>query len=235
MSYFAFKQFRVYHDRCAMKVGTDGVLLGAWAPAENATRILDIGAGSGLISLMLAQRSEATIVGVELDEAAALQAHENVAQSRFASRIEIVNTDILHYTSEAKFDLIVSNPPFFNNALECPDKQRAQARHTSSLPLHWLIDAAFRLLREDGLFSIILPADVSQEFIGDSIVKHFTPIHLTAVKTTPKKTPKRALITLKKGVHNEAFIQDELILSSPTSTRSEQYAELTREFYLDKN
>lgn len=218
-----------------MKVGTDGVLLGAWAPAENATRILDIGAGSGLISLMLAQRSEATIVGVELDEAAALQAHENVAQSRFASRIEIVNTDILHYTSEAKFDLIVSNPPFFNNALECPDKQRAQARHTSSLPLHLLIDAAFRLLREDGLFSIILPADVAQEFIGDSIVKHFTPIHLTAVKTTPKKTPKRALITLKKGVHNEAFIQDELILSSPTSTRSEQYAELTREFYLDKN
>ena len=218
-----------------MKVGTEGVLLGAWAPAENATRILDIGAGSGLISLMLAQRSEATIVGVELDEAAALQAHENVAQSRFASRIEIVNTDILHYTSEAKFDLIVSNPPFFNNALECPDKQRAQARHTSSLPLHLLIDAAFRLLREDGLFSIILPADVAQEFIGDSIVKHFTPIHLTAVKTTPKKTPKRALITLKKGVHNEVFIQDELILSSPTSTRSEQYAELTREFYLDKN
>ena len=234
MSYFDFKQFRVYHDRCAMKVGTDGVLLGAWAPAENATRILDIGAGSGLISLMLAQRSEATIVGVELDEAAALQARENVEQSRFASRIEIVNADILHYTSEAKFDLIVSNPPFFNDALECPDKQRTQARHTSSLPLHLLIDAAFRLLHEGGLFSVILPTDVAGEFISNCIVKHFTPIHLTAVKTTPKKNPKRALITLKKGVYNETFIQDELILSTPTNIRSEQYTELTRDFYLDK-
>ena len=130
MSYFDFKQFRVYHDRCAMKVGTDGVLLGAWAPTNQATRILDIGAGSGLISLMLAQRSKATIVGVELDEAAALQARENVEQSRFASRIEIVNADILHYTSEAKFDLIVSNPPFFNDALECPAKKNSETIRT---------------------------------------------------------------------------------------------------------
>ena len=235
MSHFDFKQFRIYHDRCAMKVGTDGVLLGAWAPTQHATRILDIGAGSGLISLMLAQRSEAHIVGVELDDNAALQARENAAQSPFASRIEIVNADILNYESADKFDLIVSNPPFFINALECPDQQRTQARHTSSLPLHLLIDAAYRLLHDGGLFSVILPTDVANEFTNTCIIKHLTPIHQTAVKTTPKKAPKRMLLTFRKGVTSEAFTQDELILASPTGTRSEQYATLTRNFYLDRH
>ncbi len=235
MSYFDFKQFRVYHDRCAMKVGTDGVLLGAWAPTENVKRILDIGTGSGLISLMLAQRTEATIIGVELDEAAALQARENVKQSRFASRIEIVNADILCYTSETKFDLIVSNPPFFNDALECPDKQRAQARHTSSLPLHQLIDAANRLLCHNGHFSVILPCDIIKQFINTCIVKHFTPIRITNVRTTPQKPPKRTMLTLKKGVNNDALITDELILSTSHGSRSEEYNELTKDFYLDRN
>ena len=234
MSYFDFKQFRVYHDHCAMKVGTDGVLLGAWAPIKNVKRILDIGTGSGLISLMLAQRSEAEIVGVELDEPASIQATQNVEQSPFASRITIVNADIMKFVTNEKFDLIVSNPPFFIDALECPNKQRSQARHTSSLPLHQLIEVSYNLLNDNGLFAVILPNDVANTFLNECIVKHFTPIRITAVKTTPRKAPKRMLIALKKGVHTQGIERDELILSTSDGKRSDQYNILTQDFYLER-
>jgi tRNA1Val (adenine37-N6)-methyltransferase len=234
MSHFDFKQFRVSHDRCAMKVGTDGVLLGAWSPIEGSRRILDIGTGSGLVALMLAQRSNARIVGVELDTEAATQASENALASPFASRIEIVNADILDYRSEEKFDAIVSNPPFFNNALECPEIGRSRARHTSSLPLNALIDIAFDLLTEGGTFSVILPSDVAQDFLGICIAKHFTPIRITSVRTVPRKAPKRTLMSFKKGIHPDSLVRDELSLASPLGQRSELYQELTKDFYLDR-
>ena len=121
---FQFKQFTIRHDRCAMKVGTDGVLLGAWANAKGKQHILDIGTGSGLIALMLAQRTDAMITGIEIDPASAAQAQENVAASPWAYRLQIVATDIAGYTSYQAFDLIVSNPPFFNEMLLPPDATR---------------------------------------------------------------------------------------------------------------
>mgnify|MGYP003292389663 CR=1 FL=1 len=126
-----------------MKVGTDGVLLGAWAPVEKSKRILDIGTGSGLVAIMMAQRSDAEIVGVELDPEASSQALENAQNSPYASRIQIINADILEFSSQAPFDTIVSNPPFFENSLACPEEGRNRARHTSSLPLNALIESAF--------------------------------------------------------------------------------------------
>ena len=130
--YFQFKQFTVRHDKCAMKVGTDGVLLGAWAPVQDVKRILDVGAGSGLISLQLAQRNpEAVITSVEIDPAAAAQAQENIQSSPWSNRMEVVCCDFRKYHPEDKFDLIVSNPPYFVDALRCPDNQRCMARHTS--------------------------------------------------------------------------------------------------------
>ena len=133
--YFQFKQFTVWHDKCAMKVGTDGVLLGAWASVQNAHKILDVGTGTGLVALMLAQRSlpDADIIALEIDGAAAGQARENVTRSPWKERVEVVQTDFRDYQSSDKFDVIVSNPPYFVDSLECPDQQRNAARHNGSL------------------------------------------------------------------------------------------------------
>ena len=232
MSHFDFKQFRIYHDRCAMKVGTDGVLLGAWSPVGEVKNILDIGTGSGLVALMLAQRSEANVIGIELDEDAANQAETNAQASPFSTRIKIIQSDIAQYFPEEKFDLIVSNPPFFNEALISPDKQRTQARHTNTLPFEVLIDSAYRLLETDGYFSVILPTSEADVFTNICIVKHFTPIHITSIQTTPKKAPKRKLLCFKKGVHQLPLHTDTLILSMGDGKRSEAYQELTKDFYL---
>lgn len=146
--FFQFKKFTVYHDKCAMKVGTDGVLLGAWASVENARRILDIGTGTGLIALMLAQRSDASVVGVDIDEAAVEQARENIERSEWKNRIVVEHKDVRDLSGEkySLFDVIVSNPPYFTEAVYCPDKQRNTARHMDSLPFDELLQAVDRLL-----------------------------------------------------------------------------------------
>ena len=164
--YFQFKQFTVRHDKCAMKVGTDGVLLGAWAPVQDVKRILDVGAGSGLISLQLAQRNpEAVITSVEIDPAAAAQAQENIQSSPWSNRMEVVCCDFRKYHPEDKFDLIVSNPPYFVDALRCPDNQRCMARHTSELNYELLFGHSAHLLSEQGVISIIIPAEVERTVI----------------------------------------------------------------------
>ena len=183
---------------------------------------------------MLAQRSDAEIVGVELDPEASSQASENAQNSPYASRIQIINADILEFSSQAPFDTIVSNPPFFENALACPEEGRNRARHTSSLPLNALIESAFRLLTDGGTFSVILPSDVALEFIGACITQHFTPVRITSVKTTPRKVPKRMLMCFKKDIHTDTLLRDELTLATPTGLRSEEYKLLTKDFYLDK-
>lgn len=165
---FTFKQFFVAHDRCAMKVGTDGVLLGAWAPVVGVRRALDIGSGSGLIALMLAQRSadEVIIDAVELDEAAAAQACENVRQSAWSHRIRIYAQDIHQYATshEAKYDLIVSNPPYFKPAVACRDQARHNARYTETLTHHALVACAAQLISDKGFFCVVLPYDIGVVF-----------------------------------------------------------------------
>ena len=122
--YFQFKQFTVWHDRCAMKVGTDAVLLGSWIHVENAQRLLDVGCGCGLIALMAAQRCpEGKIVAIEIDPDAAQQAKENVQSSPWADRIQVIQEDFAKFTDENKFDVIFSNPPYFANSLKCPNKE----------------------------------------------------------------------------------------------------------------
>ena len=138
-SYFKFKQFTVWHDKCAMKVGTDGVLIGAWVNLNNAKRVLDVGAGTGLIALMTAQRCDAEIVGIEIDENASIQAKENVSSSPWANRIAIENIDYNDYTSNELFDVIISNPPFFENSLKSNQANRNTARHDISLSFAQLI------------------------------------------------------------------------------------------------
>lgn len=159
--YFQFKQFTIHQKHCAMKVGTDGTLLGAWAQVPSASaRILDIGTGTGLIALMMAQRfPKASVLGIDIDPDAVMQAKDNVAASSFASRITICHKNILDFKDSVGFDAIVSNPPFFVDALTCPDHQRTMARHTLSLTYEGLMKSAFRLLKPDGFFSLVIPSE----------------------------------------------------------------------------
>lgn len=242
MSGFQFKQFAIQQDRCAMKVGTDGVLLGAWATTGE--RMLDIGTGTGLIALMLAQRSSHAIVdAVEIDEAAAEQARENVVASPFADRVNVVNVEIQNFipTNGARYDVIVSNPPYFQNALGSPDKKRHAARHTDSLSYRELLDAAVRLLREDGRFCIIIPFDSRQSVVDEALLHGFSISRECAVRTTQRKAPRRYLLELSRriraaenrmGENSTLKEYEEVVLTDGDGGRSEWYQHITKEFYL---
>ena len=150
--FFQFKQFTIRHDKCAMKVGTDGVLLGAWAGTESCNRILDIGTGTGLIALMLAQRSKAAIDAIDIEADACLQAQENAESSLFAGRINVFHSDLVDFAQASThlYGLIVSNPPYFVDSLKCPNLQRNTARHTDTLTLEDLLQYSRKLLAPQG-------------------------------------------------------------------------------------
>lgn len=231
--YFQFKQFTVHQQHCAMKVGTDGTLLGAWALASDGPcRVLDVGTGTGLMALMMAQRyPEALVVAIDIDEKAVFQAQENVTASPFADRIQVLEADVQTFADSEKFDSIVCNPPFFEDSLVCPDPQRTEARHTVSLGYRQLMDSAFRLLKEDGHFSVIIPADCRSRLESEAHLRGFFIIRLCSVQTTPKKEPKRYLIEFMKHPVNEIDITNG-ILESSLQIRSDWYRELTQEFYI---
>ena len=229
--YFAFKQFTVRHDRCAMKVGTDGVLLGAWTDLSHSRRILDIGTGTGLIALMLAQRCmDARITAIDLDSAAVEQAQENIQASPWKDRIEALQQDICTYHPNGTFDTIVSNPPYFIDSLKCPDGQRSTARHTDTLDADRLIGKVSELLTSDGRFSIILPAEQTEDLIRVADEKGLHPSRQTWVITRPGLSPKRILMEFRK---TPVTLQpDELVIELERHVYSEEYIALTKEFYL---
>src|SRR5688572_12121371 len=165
---FQFKKFTVTHDGSTMKVGTDSVLLGAWADVREAHQILDIGTGNGTIALMLAQRTgkNAVIDAVEIEETDVLQADENFTKSPWHSRIHLYHTAVQKFFPERKYDLIVTNPPYFNNSQQPPNEKRQRARHTTTLPHNELISAAHRLLKQHGKFNIILPFKEGLQFMA---------------------------------------------------------------------
>lgn len=229
--YFSFKQFTVFHDKCGMKVGTDGTTLGAWASCPDSVaelQILDVGTGSGLIALMMAQRFPvAEITAIDLDADAVSQAMENVAASPFASRISVLECPLASFvaTHEKAFDCIVCNPPFFVQSLECPDEKRTKARHTSSLSFEELAQSAFRLLKCHGTLSVIVPADGLSLMDGAAALAHLFARRRCLLKTSPKKPAKRVL--LEYGREPAPCFEDkELVLSS------EDYRLMTQDFYL---
>ena len=230
---FTFKQFVVRQERCAMKVGTDGTLLGAWAELAKADgRVLDIGTGTGLMALMMAQRyPKARVTAIDIDEMAVSQARENVARSPFANRIEVRQADVNAFEPTEMFDSIVCNPPFFNHALVCPDNQRTQARHTTSLSYQQLMAAAWRLLNEEGLFSVIIPNDFFRQLESEAHLAGFFLTRVFGVRTIEGKPIKRYLIELRKNPQTEMIKKEVLIDDSP-NVRSEWYRELTKDFYI---
>ena len=230
MAGFKFKHFEIHQDRCAMKVGTDGVLLGAWALGGK--RILDIGSGTGLISLMMAQRyPEAQVVGIDLDAEACAEARENVAASPFADRGNIVDCRLQDYESVEKFDAIVSNPPFFLNSLKNPDSKRSMARHADSLPFRELFRGVKLLLSDDGVFSAIVPVEVLEAFASEGYMHGFYLLRQCGIKTVERKQPKRYLLTFAKHRSMEMDDMVETIMDSEGNS-SEWYAKITEEFYV---
>jgi tRNA1Val (adenine37-N6)-methyltransferase len=239
--YFSFKQFTIRQDRCAMKVGTDGVLLGVLAPvlapAENSMRILDIGTGTGLVAIMLAQRTggSAQISAVEIDSEAAVQARENASETPW--KIDVYNNSIQDFALECqeKFDLIVSNPPFFVNSLKAPEKSRNTARHTDTLSFEDLVISAEKLLADKGLFTVIIPYSSESDFIKIASANNL--IADTIIRVIPKvgKEAKRSVITFCRGNENvncNINVTELVIEKEERHCYSDEFKSLTADFYL---
>lgn len=233
-SYFQFKQFTVHQDRCAMKVGTDGTLLGAWAPGGR--KILDIGTGTGLIALMMAQRFPLSeVTAVDIDKDAVGQAIENVADSPFGSRVAVIERDIRTMErgeDERAFDAIVANPPYFNMSLKSPDSRRTTARHTDTLSYRQLMAAAARLLDDRGGLSVVIPADCKDQLESEALLAGLSKARECAVRTVPRKLPSRYLMVFAKHPIAEVTYEEGVIETAP-GVRSAWYVELTKDFYLN--
>lgn len=229
MTSFRFKKFAIRQDRSAMKVGTDGVLLGAWA--EGGGRILDVGCGTGLIALMMAQRfPDATVDGIDIDEVACEEADENVQASPFAGRVRILHAKLQDYQA-LPYDAIVSNPPYFVDSLKNPDERRTLARHSDSLPFADLFAGAKRMLAVGGVFSVIVPTEVEEKVVAEGYVVGFRLVRSCMVKTVERKKPKRCLLAFCLG-GTRALMSEEGVLNVAGGQRSEWYNNLTEDFYL---
>ena len=232
-SYFKFKQFTIYHDKCAMKVGTDGVLLGAWCNAENNAKILDIGTGTGLIALMIAQRCNSIVDAIEIDNSAYLQAKDNINRSEWRDRVNVENISFQSFgkTKTKKYNIIVTNPPYFVNSLLTTDNNRAVARHGISLSHTDIIDGVVSLLLPDGSFNIILPYTEGSIFIAEAALKGLYCIRKTNVLPVPKRKPKRLLLEFKKN--KMPLIEDSIVIENfKRHNYSDEYKKLTKDFYL---
>ena len=223
---FQFKQFAVCDELCAMKVGTDGVLLGAWADVAGDSRILDLGTGSGLIALMLAQRNhEADIVALDIDNEATIQAQHNFSLSPWRKRLSVVNANISDYDTQKRFSHIVTNPPYFVDSLHSPNAARTAARHTSSLPFSEIIAACERLLEPGGRLSVILPYDVASLFRREAFERLWLT-RLLNIITKPGEEPRRTMMEFTLSSEPQMPRCDEMLMGSTQCRR------LTEEFYL---
>ena len=232
---FKFKQFSVQQNKTAMKVGTDGVLLGAWAPINhNPFSVLDIGSGTGIIALMLAQRSSAEqIDALEIDEDAYEQAVDNFENSLWGDRLFCFHAGLDEFIEEPEdeYDLIVSNPPFYSEDYKTESEQRDLARFQDAMPFEELVEAADLLLSENGIFALILPFKEEKNFIALAKESELYPTKITRIKGTPTSEIKRSLLAFSRRENNEIEI-DELIIEISRHVYTPEYIELTKDFYL---
>jgi len=230
-SIFAFKEFVIRQDKCPMKISTDSVLLGAWVNSEKAKSILDIGTGSGVIALMLAQRSSADIDAIDISEDAFVQAKENFSESKWAKRLKCYLSTLQKFTSKKKYDIIVSNPPFFQCPKSHVDTKGAQARFTHKLSFEELADGVLRLLSPKGKFFVILPIHEGSCFTNEAEKRNLFLTNFVWVKTTTrKKTPKRILMQFE--FKRKAFSDDTVLVIQSDNTYTDEYKQLTKDYYL---
>ena len=236
---FTFKQFTVNQDRCAMKIGTDGVLLGAWTPLiNNPYNVLDIGAGTGILSLMLAQRSNAApnnvgiIDAIEIDEDAYEQCVENFEASPWGDKLFCFHAGLDEFVDEPEdeYDLIISNPPFYTDDYKSDNSSRDLARFEDALPFEELIEAAALLLSDNGIFSVIIPYKEEERFVAMCKILDLFPLKITRVKGTPTSEIKRSLLAFCRM--EQTPLIDELIIEISRHNYTPEYIELTKEFYL---
>ena len=231
---FTFKQFSVNQDRCAMKIGTDGVLLGAWTPIiNNPYNVLDIGAGTGILSLMLAQRSNAEqIDAIEIDEDAYEQCVENFEASPWGDKLFCFHAGLDEFVDEPEdeYDLIISNPPFYTDDYKSDNTSRDLARFEDALPFEELIEAAALLLSDNGIFSVIIPYKEEERFVSLCKELDLFPLKITRVKGTPISEIKRSLLAFCRM--EQTPLIDELVIEISRHNYTPEYIELTKEFYL---
>lgn len=231
---FNFKQFHVNQDRCAMKIGTDGVLLGAWTPLiNNPYNVLDIGAGTGILSLMLAQRSNAEqIDAIEIDEDAYEQCVENFETSPWGDKLFCFHAGLDEFVDEPEdeYDLIISNPPFYTDDYKSDNTSRDLARFEDALPFEELIEAAALLLSDNGIFSVIIPFKEEERFVSLCKELDLFPLKITRVKGTPISEIKRSLLAFCRM--EQTPLIDELVIEISRHNYTSEYIELTKEFYL---
>lgn len=233
-STFHFKEFTVNQDRCAMKVGTDSVLFGAWIDPTKSQFVLDIGTGTGILSLMLAQKSNAVIDAIDIDLQACEQARENSMQSKWNHRINVYHSTLQNFMHRALmvYDLIISNPPYFADAHKTNDNARNIARHMDeTLSIDDLISGVLKLLSDDGRFCVILPYKEGMLFYEKAMLNKLYCTRLTRVKTKIDKPEKRLMMEFSR--HMKVIEEDEIVIQETENYFTDQYINLTKDFYLN--
>ena len=231
---FTFKEFQVHQDQCAMKIGTDAVLLGAWTSVkQNPFAILDIGAGTGILSLILAQRSQAEVIdAMEIDYNAYEQCVDNFENAPWSDRLFCYHASLEEFTDEIedKYDLIISNPPFYSEDFKTENTPRDLARFTDAMPFQHLVESVSSLLSEDGIFSVIIPFKEEIDFIELASKVNLFPNRVLHVKGSPSSEIKRSL--LEFSFRNSEIKKEELIIETTRHQYTEDYIKLTKDFYL---
>lgn len=233
-TYFNFKRFTINQDKCSMKVGTDGVLLGAWAQVEGAgATILEIGAGSGVVSLIVAQRNEtAQIDAIDIEAEAVEQAADNFELSPWSSRLKVIHTSLQAYQPDQKYRYIISNPPYFINSQKA-EGGRATARHTDTLSYEELAEGVLRLLEEEGVFTGIFPYVESNIFIAIAASKGLFCNKRMEVKGLAHKPVKRVLLQLSRHRIDDLPVDTLVIENGERHHYTDKYVELTKDYYLN--
>lgn len=241
---FRFRQFEVSNQLSAMKIGTDAVLLGAWAfetsgfGGHTPLRALDIGCGTGVLSLMLAQRfAGAEILGIDIDADAAMEASANFRQSPWAPRLEARQADFRTFAEVGEspgYDMVISNPPFFTGGAEAPDDARRIARHQESLGLRDLMEGAARMLSPEGVLAVVLPADKADETRTQARFARLEPTRECIVATTVRKPPRRILMEFRHSTVASPPQHESLLIHTPGGGFSDRYSRLVEPFYLPK-
>lgn len=231
---FKFKRFTIRDDKCALKLGTDAVILGAWTTVKNNGSKFDIGTGCGILAMMLAQRSTGTIDAIDIHLPSVTQANKNFKNSPWIERMQVIHSSLQKFsaTSENKYDLIISNPPYFENDLKSPNELKNMSRHNDQLPFSELISGVNILLKPTGKFSLILPSSASIRFENEANLQHLYCQRETIVFPKPDKKPNRILLEYgKKPVISKASTS--LTIRNIDNSYTKEYIELTQDFYLN--
>lgn len=232
-AYFQFKQFTVHHDKCAMKVCTDSCIFGAWVAQKIAphSNVLDIGAGSGLLTLILAQKTNGNLQGIEIDPSSFEQLQENISNSIWQNRIQVFNGDAAIYAFPLPYDFIITNPPFYETDLKSPDKQRNTAMHSTALTLQTLTDIINKNLSPQGSFGILLPYNRTEEYISEATKNGFFLNDQLLVKQTPKHDYFRSILHFGRNKNNSPEKSD-LIIKDLNNNYTDDFISLLKDYYL---